>query len=141
MKKALTVLVLMAVAAGVSASPVSAGGASVSADPPLRLKIVSPNGKPKLKADSKLTTVLGCNVDCYAKVRYVLRMPVGKLSNGGGRSLTGGSFWLPSMTLNGVATNYLKQNYRNSTMKVVLTARDLKTGARETKTRIFGFYR
>jgi hypothetical protein len=141
MKKAL-IAVSAVLAASLLAGPAPAGAGSTSAEvTPLTLKIVSLDGRPKLKAARKLTAVMSCNRDCRVSVRYILRMPAGTLRNGGARNLFDGAFWAPAMVLNNTATRYLRDNYRGSSFKVVVRAKDLETGQNASKTRIFRFYR
>jgi hypothetical protein len=137
------VIAISIIAAALTLSgPASAGAASTSVDDtPLRLKIASIDGKPKIKVARKLPAVMSCNRDCRLSVRFVLRMPGAKLSAGGARNLFDGAFWSPGMKLNRAATRYLRVNFRSSSFKVVVRARDLENGTLAVKKKIFSFYR
>jgi hypothetical protein len=140
-KKAVVTISVVAAALLLSGTA-SAGAASTSVDgAPLRLKIASIDGKPKIKVARKLPAAMSCNRDCRLSVRFILRMPGGRLKAGGARNLFDGEIWSPAMTLNRVAVRYLRANFRSSSFKVVLRARDLENGNLAIKKRIFSFYR
>jgi hypothetical protein len=140
--KRAVILIATVVFASLLAGPAAAGAAGTSAEAaPFGVRIVSPDGKPKIKVVKKLSAVMSCNRDCRMSVRFILRMPAGNLTNSGARNLLDGQFWTPGVILNTTAIRYLRKNYRASSFKVVVRARDLESGEVVSKIKIFRFYR
>lgn len=108
---------------------------------PLRVKVASEDGKPKIKVARKLKVLLSCSSDCRGKVRIVLKTPANTTKVGGSRLLGAGDIWITGIRLTGFGLNYLKKNYRSSVLKVSVTATDSVTGRKVSKNRNFRFYR
>lgn len=141
MKKTLTGLAVLAASLGFTAVPASAAVGTASADPVLRVKLVSPDGRPKLKVQRRLKVLSSCSTDCRMRITMILKTPLGSTKRGGSRDLPAGGVWSTWIQLNNFGLGYLKRNYKRSSMRVIASARDLKTGQRITRIRKFGFYR
>ena len=89
----------------------------------------------------KLKVIVSCSKDCAAKVRVTLITPVGNTSVKGGRNLEAGQGWITGMVLTKYGVRVLKNHYRNSRLKVAVTARNLKNGTIRKKTKSFRFRR
>jgi hypothetical protein len=140
MNKALATLAVV-IAAGLLSAPASASDAVSSADPQLRVKLVTPDGRPKVKVERKLKVLSSCSTACRMRVTMILRTPLGSTKRGGAINLNAGGIWTTWIDLNNFGLSYLKKNYTRSSLKVVARGRDFKTGQVVRKVRTFGFYR
>ena len=116
--------------------PVSGASGLVDQPLPLKLKIVSRDGKAKLKAARKLPVLISCSKLCDAKVKMTIFTPVGK-----GSVADAGQLGENKVLTIKFGFRYLKDNYRKSKLKVKFSAKDVETGKRVAKTRAFRFYR
>jgi len=137
----LIVSTALVLAAGLAFSTTASNAGLVDNPAPLRLKIVSKDGKPKLKVQKKLPVLISCSKDCRARIKMTIVTPVGKDDIKDAGPLPAGTVLTVRFPLTNFGLNYLKKNFRNSKLKVNFSAKDLETGKRVTKTRSFGFYR
>ena len=136
MKKLIvSIVVVLAGSLAFSSSPASAG--IVDAATPLRLKIATFDGNPKIKLATKMQVLATCSKDCNAKVTVKLITPASTLKVNGSRGLPAGSFWKVGLLLTKFGKSYLKDNYRQSRFKVAFSAVDIETGKRVSKTKTF----
>ncbi len=124
----------------IAAVGVGAMASTASAAKPMNIKMAPFAGK-KVKVAKKLKVIVSCSKDCAAKVRVTLITPVGNTSVKGGRNLEAGQGWITGMVLTNYGVRVLKNHYRNSRLKVAVTARNLKNGTIRKKTKSFRFRR
>ena len=141
MNKARTVLAgiaIVAVGAGLAAPAVSP---AVAADRPLNVRILTPDGKQRLKVKRKLAVLVGCTKNCAVVVDMKLVMPAEVLKarvKGGIKAYSAKS---PAMILNTPAIRYLRFSYPRSRFSVKVTATDISNGKRVVKRKVFRFRR
>ena len=141
MNKARTVLAgiaIVAVGAGLAAPAVSP---AVAADRPLNVRILTPDGKQRLKVKRKLAVLVGCTKNCAVVVDMKLVMPAEVLKarvKGGIKAYSAKS---PAMILNTPAIRYLKLTYPRSRFSLKVTATDISNGKRVVKRKVFRFRR
>jgi len=108
---------------------------------PLKTRIVTKDGKKKIKIAKKLPVLVSCSKACSFKATVTLIAPAVKEP----KSLTGTLVANNILTLNYKLTNfgrsYLKDNVRKSKLKVKFSAKDQETGKRVIKTKSFRFYK
>lgn len=135
---ALAGIAIVALGAGVSVTT----AASVSAaDKPLKVKILTVDGKKRLKVKRKLAVAVGCTKNCAVVVNMKLVMPHEVLKatvKGGIKAYTAKS---PSMILNQAAVNYLKLTWPRARFVVRVLARDISNGRKTVKRKVFRFRR
>jgi hypothetical protein len=135
---ALAGIAIVALGAGVSVTT----AASVSAaDKPLKVKILTVDGKKRLKVKRKLAVAVGCTKNCAVVVNMKLVMPHEVLKatvKGGIKAYTAKS---PSMILNRAALNYLKLTWPRSRFAIKVTATDISNGKKTVKKKVFRFRR
>lgn len=124
---------LLIAAVGIGAM---ASGASAAA--PMKVK-VAPYAGTKVRVAKRLKVVASCTSDCAARVRITLYTPVGKSTVSGSRNLEANIGWITGMILTPYGVNILRNHYRYSRLKVVVTARNLEHGTIRTVTRFFRF--
>jgi hypothetical protein len=143
MKKlsASTLITAVALTAGFTfAAP--AGAADIVDQPrPLKTRVVTKDGKKKIKIGKKLPVLVSCSKDCRFKATVTLVAPAVSET----KSLKGRLVANNILTLNYKLTNfgrrYLKSNVRKSKLKVKFAATDVATGKRYVKKRVFKFRR
>lgn len=141
MNKARTVIagiVVMSLGAGLLVSPV---GASAAPDPnrALKVRVLSPDGKQRLKVKRKISYGIFCNKNCAVVVDTKLIFPDDVLKD---RIKGGLKAFEPkgaSLTLNAPAFRYLKLTYPRTRFLVKVTATDVSNGKKTVKRRVFRF--
>ena len=124
---------LLATPAGVSAAP--------DPDRALKVRILSPDGKQRLKVKRKISYGLFCNKNCAVVVDTKLVFPDEVLKD---RIKGGLKAFQPkgaSLTLNAPALRYLKLTYPRTRFVVKVTATDVATGNKTVKRKTFRFRR
>lgn len=114
-------------------------GGSADAATPLRVKVATPDGNPKVKVAKKVKLLASCSKDCNITAKLKLISPANTLTGNVSRGLRAQQFWTIGFVLTRYGRNYLKDNYRDSKLKVRLSAVDLETGKRTVKIRTFRF--
>ncbi len=134
--------VLLTLAVAPLASALEPGSAADSSRATkLAIKINSTDSKPKIKVGRSLKVLVSCSKDCRAKAKIRLKTPINRLNVGGSQLLTAGAVWTTGIRLTSFGLRYLKKNYRKSTLRVAIRAKDTATGQFAEKTRVFRFYR
>jgi hypothetical protein len=123
----------MSVAAGQAAA---SGGADASAGPPVRI-----GGPHKLKAAKVLEFPIFVSADSLVKVQGALRLPGPNIGVNVSGTILQGHPREVKLTLNGPAKNNLKTNYKVSSLKIIVTARNLLTNIKHTARKTFRFKR
>jgi len=143
MKKlsSLTVTTVVAIIAALTFSTAVSSAGIVDQPLPLKTKIVTKDGKKKIKIGKKLPVLVSCSKDCSFKATVTLIAPAVKEP----KSLTGNLLANNILTLNYKLTkfgrSYLRDNVSGSKLKVKFSAKDNETGKRVIKTRSFGFFK
>ncbi len=132
-------LVAGVVAAVLGAGMAGPASASDQVEQPLRVKIASFAGTPKIKVAKRLKITVSCNRPCAVNVKGSLRMPGGKAGWKASRNLETGGIWFLTYRLTNYGLKYLRHNYKNSWYVIHATATDLETGEKVKKTRNFRF--
>ena len=114
-------------------------GGSADAATPLRVKVATPDGNPKVKVAKKVKLLASCSKDCNITAKLKLISPANTLTGNVSRGLRAPQLWMIGFGLTRYGRNYLKANYRDSKLKVRLSAVDLETGKRTVKIRTFRF--
>jgi len=139
--KKIFVTTALVLAVGMAGFTTTASAGLVDNPAPLRLKIVSEDGKPKIKVAKKLPVLISCSKDCGARIRMTIVTPVGSDDISDAGRLDAGTVLTVKFPLTNFGLNYLKDNYRSSKLKVKFTGKDLETGKKVVKIRTFRFYR
>lgn len=128
------------IAAGLLIAAVGMGAmaSTATAATPMNVKI-APYAGTKVKVAKKLKVIVSCSKDCAAKVKVTMITPAGNSTVKGGRNLEANRGWITGMILTGYGVSVLKNHYRFSRLKVVVTARNLKNGTTRKKTKFFRF--
>jgi hypothetical protein len=134
------VLVALISVAAVAPAATVAAESGVSATS-LKVKIVSPDGRPKVKVARDLRVLVSCNNDCRARARVTLKTPVNNLKVAGTQLLGAGDVWTTGIRLTNFGLRYLKKNFTRSVLRVDVTATEIGTGLKTTAARSFRFYR
>jgi hypothetical protein len=121
-----------------SVPPATAAGVP---EPALIVKVASVDGRPKVKVARQLKVLVSCSNDCSAVARLTLKTPTNTLRVGGSNRLPAAAIWTTGIRLTDYGLGYLKQSYRRSVLKVVVTAVDRETRKKVVRTRHFRFYR
>lgn len=143
MKKlsSITLATVVAVITGLTFSTAVSSAGIVDQPLPLKTRIVTKDGKKKIKIGKKLPVLVSCSKDCSFKATVTLIAPAVKEP----KSLTGTLVANNILTLNYKLTSfgrsYLRDNVRSSRLKVKFSAKDTETGKRVIKTRSFGFFK
>jgi hypothetical protein len=117
--------------------------ATTAADPERQLdvRILTVDGKQRIKVKRKLQVLVGCTKNCAVVVEMKLIMPGDVLK----AKLKGGikafSAKAPYVSLNNAALRYLKLTYPRSRFSVKVTATDISNGDVVTKRKTFRFRR
>lgn len=127
-------LLIAAVGVGGFATP------ATSAEPPLRVKIAPFSGK-RVKVARKLKVLLNSNRNSYAKVTISLLTPAGNDQVKGGISLHANSTRVVYMSLYKTGVQILRQNYRQSRLRVYVQVKDNATGDTAQSVKTFRFRR
>lgn len=136
MNKARTVIAALLVAiVGMAAI-----GSTANAAIPMKIKI-APYAGTKVKVAKRLKVIATCTKDCRAKVKVTLITPAGNSSVKGGRKLQANSSWITGMILTNYGVNVLKNHYRNSRLRVAITATNVSNGTVRHQTKTFRFRR
>jgi hypothetical protein len=140
--KKLLISISVVLVASLFAGPTAGGaiGGQASAAP-LRVKIVSPDGRPRIKVARNLKVLVSCNNDCRARARLTLKTPINNLRVAGTQLLGAGDVWTTGIRLTNFGLRYLRQNFTRSVLKVSVTATEVGTGRKVTAARSFRFYR
>lgn len=132
-----TVALIVAAVAMLSLAAAQAGardGAGASAAPPVRI-----GGPNKLKAAKVLQFPLYVSADSFVKIGGVLRLPGPNIPVNLSGTILQGHPKVVKLTLNGPARDDLKANFRVSSLKITVTARNLVTSIKHTARKTFGF--
>jgi hypothetical protein len=105
------------------------------------VRIASPDGKIRLKVARNLKALVSCSNDCRARARITLKTPINNLRVAGSQRLGAGDVWTTGIRLTNFGLSYLRKNFTRCVMKVEVTATEIGTGRRATRTRSFRFYR
>lgn len=108
---------------------------------PLKTKVVTADGKKKIKVAKKLPVLVSCSKDCSFKATVTLIAPAISEPKSLSGSIPGGNILTLNYKLTSFGRNYLKKNVRRSKLKVKFSAKDTETGERVVKTRTFRFYK
>jgi len=121
---------VVAIGMGLMGAPAGAGAAT-----PFKVKAAPFAGK-TIRVAKKLKVLLNCNKNCSAKVTITLITPAGNDKVKGGIGLSANSTRIVFMRLSATGLAILKQNYRQSRLRVYVQAKDSETGkiARTVKT-------
>ena len=111
-------------------------GADVSAGPPVRI-----GGPNKLKAAKVLKFPIFVSADSFVKVQGKLRLPGPNIPVSLSGTIRQGHPKVVKLTLNGPAKNNLKANYKVSSLKIIVTARNLLTNIKHRARKTFAFKR
>lgn len=104
----------------------------------LKVRVVSPDGKPTLRVKRKISFYVGCSRNCAVKVKLV--MPAVTLPGNSSGVSRGNTAKSPSMTLNRNALRYLRQSFRLSRFIITATAKDIeRTNKKMVKRKVFRF--
>ena len=138
MKRVGVGLIVAAVAASLVASQAAAsgGGAAASRAPAVRI-----GGPHKLHARRILKFPIFVSADSFVKVRGRLRLPGPNLPVHLGGTIRQGHPKQVKLTLNGPARRDLKDSFRVSSLRIVVTARNLATNVRHRARKTFRFKR
>lgn len=131
-------IVVVALGAGLMAMPAGTAGAA-DAERKLDVRILTVDGKQRLKVKRKLAVLVGCTKNCSVVVDMKLVMPGDVLKarvKGGIKAFSAKS---PSLTLNTPAIRYLKLTYPRSRFLIKVTATDISNGNKTVKRKSFGF--
>ena len=130
------VMVAIFMMGSVQAQP--AGAVSPS---PLRVSIGTFDGKKKVKVGRVLKAVISCSKDCSVRVTFVVKYPVGRITQSLGGTIASGTIRPLGVQLNRPALAYLKKAFASSHFMVKVRARDFETNQIVKKTRSYRFYR
>ncbi|MFN8160656.1 MAG: hypothetical protein U0R52_06390 [Solirubrobacterales bacterium] len=134
MRRAAVIVSVAALAAAGASEAVAKRGAAASAPAPVKI-----GGPRKLRAAKVLTFPIFVSADSFVKVRGTLRLPGPNLRVQLGGVIRQGQPREVKLTLNSVARDDLKANFRVSSLKIVASARNLDTGVRHTARKTFRF--
>lgn len=116
----------------------AAGAASIVDEPvPLRIKVLTIDGKKKIKVKKKLPVLVACSKECSYKVTMTVVAPGGGDSDSLSGNLTAGGGLKVNYILSGEGLRYLRKYAAKSRLKVKFSAKDLETGQRVIKTRTY----
>ena len=136
MRKLLLPLAVVLVASVGFTGPAAAADSAVRA--PLNVKVAPFAGK-KVKVGKKLKMIVSCSKNCIVKVKFKLITPGLSDSVKGGKALPANTPWITGMLLSNFGRNLLRNSYRQSRFKVILSAKDTSNGKMVRKTRTFKF--
>ncbi len=129
----IAVVAAMSIVAGQAAA---SGGAGASAAPAVRI-----GGPHRLHARRILKFPVFVSADSFVKVRGKLRLPGPNLPVHLGGTIRQGHPKQVKLTLNGPARRNLKESFRSSSLKILVTARNLVTNIRHRDRKTFRFKR
>lgn len=124
----------------IAAVGIGATASAASAATPMNVKIAPFAGK-KVKVAKRLKVLVSCSQDCAAKVRVTLVSPAGNSTVKGGRGLKASTSWTTGMILTSYGVRILRNHYRNSKLRIAVSARNIETGKISRKTKVFRFRR
>lgn len=130
MKKLLIALVAALLLVAVGTGPVASAGTQ---------PLVTIGGPGKLQAARVLQFPIRCSEPCFVKVTSRLVWPGPDLVSTVSTTIQPGQPKVDRLTLNGPATQHLKDNYKQSHLRVIARARNLETNAKQNDQRTFGF--
>ena len=130
MKKLLIALVAALLLVAVGTGPTASAGTQ---------PLVRIGGPAKLQAARVLQFPIYCSAPCFVKVTARLVWPGADLVSTVSTTIQPGRPKIDRLTLNGPATAHLKENYRQSHLRVIARARNLDTNAKQNDQRTFGF--
>jgi len=131
---------LLVFAPGVSAGEQSAGSpAELAAG--LSVRVMTPDSKRRITVARELRVLVACSKDCRAKAKIRLKTPINKVNVKGAQLMGAGDVWTTGIRLTGFGLRYLNKNYRDSSLRVAIRAKDAATGKFARKTRTFRFTR
>lgn len=131
------VIVATMLVAFVGAGAINAVAGTAGAADPLKVRIVTFDGNPKIKVKRKLSFLVSCSKNCGATIKIKLITPAvvtpGKLSGG----LSANAPRTANFRLTNYGLRYLKKNFRKSRLSVKVTAKDNETGEKVIKRKVF----
>ena len=116
-------------------------GAAEEAPKPLKVKLVTFDGKQRIKVKRKVRLIASCSKDCNARVNLRLVTPVTTVRGGGSISLEATDTWTLGVILSPTFRSYIRQNIRSCKLVANFRAVDIETGKAVTKVKTFRFRR
>lgn len=136
MKKLLSIFTIVVAAASLAAAPATADeGAPI----PLKVKLVTFDGKQRIKIAKKIRVVTSCSKDCNARVKLKLITPVTTYKFDAATGIPATGTWTVGIRLSRFVRSYLRNNIRHSRLVVNFTATDIETGFKTIKVKTFRF--
>lgn len=120
---------------------VSPAGAAEESPKPLKVKLVTFDGKQRLKVKRKVRLIASCSKDCNAKVNLRLVTPVTTVLGGGSLSLEATGTWTIGVILSPSFRSYIRQNITRCKLVAFFSAVDIETGKTVRKSKTFRFRR
>jgi len=117
------------------------GVTSVAEAAPNVVKIVTVDGKKRIKVGKKLPFLVSCSKDCSGKLSIKLVTPATTEPASGNVSLAAGNIFRARFLLTNFGRRYVKNNVGRCSLKVKFAAVDLDTGKRTVKKKTFRFYK
>lgn len=114
---------------------------SVAEAAPNRVKIVSEDGRARLKVQKKVPVLISCSKNCGGRVKMTLVAPATTDSAQGSFTIRGGNVLTLRFKLTNFGVRYIRKNVAKSKLEVKFSVVNFETGKRSIKRRAFGFYR
>lgn len=114
---------------------------SVAQAAPNRVKIVSEDGKARLKVQKKIPVLISCSKACGGHVKITLVAPATTDSAEGNFTIDAGDILTLRFKLTNFGRRYIRKNVSRSKLKVRFSVVDFATGKRTVERRTFKFYK
>jgi hypothetical protein len=141
MKKAPLFLVAALASAALLAGGSPAGAALQDSPKSLKVKLVTFDGKQRLKVKRKVRLIASCSKDCNARVKLRLVTPVTTVRGGGSIGLEATGTWTIGVILSPSFRSYIRQNITRCRLVANFSAVDIETGKTVRKVKTFRFRR
>ncbi|HTU14611.1 MAG TPA: hypothetical protein VMF31_05385 [Solirubrobacterales bacterium] len=132
---------VLALAASLAFTTAVSSAGIVDQAVPLKLKVVTADGKKRIKVAKKLPVLVSCSKDCSFKTTVTLITPATSDPKSISGNLPAGNILTLRYRLTSYGVRYVKRNVSGSKLKVKFSAKDTETGERVIKSRTFRFYK
>ena len=124
--------------AALLAGATPAGGAD-EVTKPLKVKVVTFDGKQRLRVAKKLRLVTSCSKDCNARIKLRLVTPVTTTRASASTGIPATGTWTVNLGLSRFLRRYIRQNISRSKLVVGFRAVDVETGKVTSLVKTFRF--
>lgn len=141
MRKLILAFIATALAAVLAGGVAPAVAAEGDEPKPLKVKVVTFDGKQRLQVKRKLRLVTSCSKDCNATIKLRLVTPVTTTRASASTGIPATGTWTVNLGLSRFLRSYIRQNITRSKLVVGFRAVDIETGKTTSKVKTFRFRR